>query len=96
MANENPQESEPSLEWAAQYEFWTRIIGDEVARLRFNEGFEPIDVHLYEVKRGSYSRFIGQTKICGRDFECTVVPWHDAEGRATLKLSICVSPRKHH
>lgn len=96
-----PQEdvcSSESAEWQAQYEFWTKLISDEVARRRFNEGFEPVDVELYELKNpyGEIKKFVGTTRICGRDFECTAYPGHEEAGNATLKLSIRVAKRKHH
>lgn len=84
--------------WDAEYQFWTKIISDEVARRRFNEGFEPVDCQLYELKneRGQTRKFIGSARICGRDFQCSVYPEHDAEGKPTLKLKIRVSPREYH
>lgn len=33
--------------WQAQYEFWHKILTEEVERRRFNEGYEPIDITMY-------------------------------------------------
>lgn len=90
--------SPEAAEWAAQYEFWTKIISDETARLRWNEGFEPLECHLYELhdERGRLRKYVGSTRICGRDFEVNAYPSHDSEGKITLKLFIRVSLRKQH
>lgn len=97
MAQENVPQQEASAEWQAQYEFWTKIISDEVARRRFNEGFEPIDAKLYSLKdaRG-LSQYVGTVRICGRDFDCNAWPTHDAEGRPFLQLKIRVHSRKNY
>lgn len=98
MEQESVSPKEHNAEWQAQYEFWTKIISDETARLRWNEGFEPLECHLYELadERGRTRKYVGTTKICGRDFECRLYPAHDANGRETLKLLIRVATRKHH
>lgn len=76
-------------DWRAEYDFWVRIISDEVARRRFNEGFEPIDIELFEAKdsRGRW-RLIGKTRICGRDFAATLIETRSQEGQKIFKLSI--------
>lgn len=98
MEQENVSPQGHSAEWQAEYEFWTKIISDQTARLRWNEGFEPVDCHLYELKdeRGRTRKFVGKTRICHRDFEVSAYPDHDPNGQPTLRLKICVAPRKHH
>lgn len=90
-------EREHQTQWQAEYDFWTKIISDEVARRRFNEGFEPVDCQLYGLKdaQGRIREFVGTVRICHRDFECTAYPSRDAGDRETLKLRIRVAPRKH-
>lgn len=97
MEQQNVSSEGHSLEWQAEYEFWTKIISDEVSRSRWNEGFEPLETHLYEIKdsRGRIRKYVGTTRICSRDFQASAYPDHDANGRPTLKLKICVAPRKH-
>lgn len=80
-----------------EYEFWTKIISDEVARSRFNEGFEPIDASLYQFD-GPHDRneYFGIVRICGRDFNINAWPSHDANDQPVLHLRIRVKPRKNH
>ena len=83
----------PTTDWqahyAAEYEFFNKIIVDEVARRRLNDGFEPIDAQLYRFK----NNWVGTTRICHRDFAITLWPDFDAQGRPILKLKIRATPR---
>ena len=74
--------------YQAEYEFWNRLITDEVARRRFNNGYEPIECELYR----SGKRWIGRTRICHRDFRVSATETFDSSGRAILKLSIRAIP----
>lgn len=74
----------PTEEWEAQYEFFNKIITDEVARLRWNDGFEPVECELYKSGR----RWIGRTRICHRDFHVIAREGFDPKGKTILKLSI--------
>lgn len=88
-------ESDPQDQWQAEYEFWTKIIGDEVARRRLNEGFEPIDIDLYELTQAKEKRsvYYGKTLICGRNFCATIRQARDINGQKYWKLSIRVEHR---
>lgn len=70
--------------WQAEYEFWNKIITDEVARRRFNDGFEPIDAEL--IKSGD--RLIGKVRICHRDFRVIVYPTISDKGQKIFKLQV--------
>jgi hypothetical protein len=73
-----------ATDWQTEYEFYNKIIVDEVARRRFNDGFEPIDAELYRYK----NNWVATTRICHRDFAITAWPDFDATGRPILKLKI--------
>ena len=73
-----------ATDWQAEYDFYRKIIEDEVARLRWNQGFEPLEAELYKSGR----RWIGRTRICYRDFRVTATDSFDSRGRAILKVSV--------
>ena len=74
----------PAEHWQAEYDFYRKIIEDEVARNRWNQGFEPLDCELYK----SGPRWIGRTRLCHRDFRVSAFETFDSGGRAVLKLSV--------
>lgn len=80
-----------SAEWLEQYEFWHKIISEEVERLRFNDGLEPIDVDLYAAqskKHRSDPDYLGLTRIGRRKFHAVAFHYFDAEGKKILRVQI--------
>lgn len=82
-----PQDSSSALapDWNAEYQFWHKIISEEVERLRFNEGYEPIRANLYETRAGL---FMGKTQVGHVKFTVTGVWDYDKDGRKILKIEI--------
>jgi hypothetical protein len=83
--------SSKNAEWEAEYEFWNKIITGEVARLRWNGGFEPLECDLYRDGR----EWIGKTRICHRDFRVTATETFDGGGKRILRLAIGLAARLH-
>jgi hypothetical protein len=77
-------------DWDAEYKFWHKIISEEVERLRFNEGYEPIEVDLYatDLRRGP--DFVGETQIGHVRFEVRAHWWTDS--KKTLRVKILKAP----
>jgi hypothetical protein len=71
-------------DWNAEYEFFHKIILDEVDRLRFNNGFEPLSLELYETEQG----YIGVGKLGRRTVRASGFFCFDGQGRKILKLFI--------
>jgi hypothetical protein len=71
-------------DWKAEYEFFHKIILDEVDRLRFNNGFEPLNLELYETDHG----YVGSGKLGRRTVRALGWFSFDQNGRKILKLSI--------
>jgi len=76
-------------EWADQYNFWHKILTEEVERLRFNQGLEPIDVDLYPTAKS----FIGQTRIGHQCFRAKAFWCSDSHGTHVLRLQIRAQPQ---
>lgn len=75
----------------AEYEFWTRIITEEVERLRFNQGFEPLKFNLYP-NLGKQKRlepdFTGIAQIGRRKFRVVARKTFDADGGAVIQVEV--------
>jgi hypothetical protein len=78
--------------WDAEYNFWHKIITGEVERLRFNEGFEPVEVDLYPTSPSSKNKFVGLCQIGHRHFRAVAFEAFDAKGNKVLRLQIHVQP----
>jgi hypothetical protein len=71
-------------DWNAEYEFFHKIILDEVDRLRFNNGFEPLSLELYETDHGYIGTgYLGRRTVRAFGWFC-----FDSAGKKMLKLSI--------
>jgi hypothetical protein len=79
-------------EWEAQYGFWHRIITEEVERLRFNGGYEPITVDLYPWSEKDGPAFLGRTQVGHVMFHASAFWARDKSGRKTLRLTIRNGP----
>jgi hypothetical protein len=81
-------------DWDAEYQFWNKVISEEVERLRWNQGLEPCSVYLYPnlEKLGKRDRsqpdYIGLTRIGRREFQAIARITFDSEGRTVLKVDI--------
>jgi hypothetical protein len=73
--------------WDAEYNFWHKIITEEVERLRFNGGYEPVRIDLYPTREGSIA-FLGQTQIGHLKFEAVARWASDATGQKVLRLTM--------
>jgi len=83
-----------STEWADQYNFWHKILTSEVDRLRFNGGYEPIDIDLYPVtkKRKDNPDYIGVCTIGHHRFRAKAFSCSDSQGNNILRLQIRAQP----
>jgi hypothetical protein len=82
--------------WDAEFQFWHKLITNEVERLRFNEGLEPVEVDLYPVPKtlsGFQPDFIGKTKIGRRTFRAIGKLSVDKEGKNVLRVQIWPEPQ---
>jgi hypothetical protein len=61
----------PEAHWLAEYNFWHKIITEEVERLRFNGGYEPIYIDLYQSKQRAAPDFQGKTQVGHARFNVT-------------------------
>jgi hypothetical protein len=79
----------PTLEtdWNNEYNFWHKIISEEVERLRFNEGYEPIRFDLYQTDLGGLA-FIGKTQIGHAKFNVTAHWARDKASRRVLRVEV--------
>ena len=87
------QQSPSGSSWMSQYTFWHKIIIEEVERLRFNEGYEPIEVHLYPVRRNAGSpyggvAYLGKTQIGHHQFQAIGTEAFDDNGVRMLTVEI--------
>jgi len=74
--------------WQAEYEFWHKILTEEVDRLRFNDGYEPVELDLYCTGKNQHPAFFGKCRIGKRSFR-SIAHWTvDAEGRKVLRIHI--------
>jgi len=76
--------------WMSEYEFYHRIITDEVERGRFNDGFEPIDVDLYQ---GEGDKLSGKTRIGRTAFRAKAFWCVDQKGVKILRVQIRAEPK---
>jgi hypothetical protein len=78
--------------WQGEYEFFRKIITDEVDRLRWNKGLEPIEVDLYPVTVAGRNdpMFAGSLRV-GRNQFAAIGTWvKDKAGAKVLKVRINV------
>ena len=75
--------------WQGEYEFFRKIITDEVDRLRFNDGYEPVDVDLYPAGQ----KFTGATKIRRTQFRAIAFWCVDSHGKKILRVQIRPEPK---
>jgi hypothetical protein len=73
--------------WDSEYNFWHKIITEEVERLRFNSGYEPISIDLYPQEQGKVA-FLGETQIGHVKFQAIARWVADAGGRKVLRVSM--------
>ena len=81
--------------WQAQYEFYHRIISEEVDHLRVQSGLETLRVTLYPVqkkKRFSDPDFIGKALLLGRTYYATVHNSFDDANRRIIKFKLSPKP----
>jgi len=92
MANPetDPECAASQAEWQAQYEFWHKIISEDVSRLRFNNGLEPLDVDLFQIvkKCKSDPDYLGFTQIGPHKFEARAHSCFNKEGKEILRVQI--------
>ena len=85
--------SDPQTDWQAEYEFYRKIIADEVDRLRFNAGYEPIEVDLYPVtSQYAKIKLIGTCRIGRQRFRAVAFPAGDHDGNEVLRVQIRHEP----
>lgn len=90
----DPNSQSPSgSSWMSEYAFWHKIITEEVERLRFNEGYEPIEVQLYPIERKAGSpyggvAYLGKTQIGHQQFCAVATEAFDENGIRILRLEI--------
>jgi hypothetical protein len=78
---------------AADHQFWRDLITDEVERLRFNQGLEPIRALLYEIKGSSKGpHFMGLTRIGHSTFNITGTWTTDSLGKECLRVVVLKAP----
>jgi hypothetical protein len=88
-----PERTEsPEAHWLAEYNFWHKIITEEVERLRFNDGFEPLSVDLYPIETKTGPAFIGKTQIGHARFRAAANWSFDSNGKKILRLHILKAP----
>lgn len=83
--------------WSAEYDFWYKIISGEVERLRFNDGYEPVEVDLYPTgkqKGVPGPDYIGTTMIGRQKFHAVGQFSPGAGGKKILRVSILLEPGK--
>jgi len=74
--------------WDAEYEFYHKLIAEEVDRLRFNEGYEFFEVDLYATHSAKNPHFLGVTRIGRKRFRCSAHWSFDSAGKQILKLKV--------
>jgi len=85
------QLADPERHWQAEYEFFHKIITDEVERLRFNDGLEPIDFDLYPVARTAFNRktdYVARLRIARRHFNAIAFHSTDKDGNKILRVQL--------
>jgi hypothetical protein len=88
-----PESTEtPQAHWLAEYNFWHKIITEEVERLRFNAGYEPISVDLYPTNLKPGPAFIGKTRVGHVHFRVSANWGFDSNGQKILRLHITKAP----
>jgi hypothetical protein len=81
-------ESTLQTDWNNEYNFWHKIISEEVERLRFNEGYEPIQVDLYQATKKGGPAFMGKTQIGHAHFRVEGKWQYDSKGNHILRVTI--------
>jgi len=87
-------ETTSQTDWDAEYNFWHKIISEEVERLRWNQGFEPLLVELYPISsigRGGLA-YIGKTQIGRTHFNVTGRWARDQAGKKVLRVEVLKTP----
>jgi hypothetical protein len=81
-------------DWEAEYEFWQKLIQSEVERLRFNRGYEPLEVELYPTGTRSpvLPDYVGRTRIGRQSFRALGFWCFNALGKEVLKVRIFPEP----
>jgi hypothetical protein len=74
--------------WDAEYNFWHKIITEEVERLRFNGGYEPISIDLYPSQQKAAPDFQGKTQVGHVRFNVTADWARDSNGVKILRVRI--------
>ncbi len=82
-----------ALHWDAEYNFWHKIISEEVERLRFNEGYEPVQVDLYPTTRKFGPAFMGKTQIGHVHFRVEGKWQFDSKGNKFLRITVLKEPQ---
>jgi hypothetical protein len=83
---------DPNAQWEAEYNFWHRIITEEVERLRFNGGYEPITADLYPWSDKDGPALLGYTQIGHVKFRVTASWARDKSARKILRVQIKKGP----
>jgi hypothetical protein len=85
---------EPTLQtdWNNEFNFWHKIISEEVERLRFNDGYEPIRIDLYDTGQTHGWAFVGKTRVGHVAFRAIGYWTYDSAGRKILRLAITKAP----
>ena len=91
-AGEPPAPRKTDQHWDAEFAFWHRIISEETARTRFNQGYEPIDIELYETGEKYGPAYIGKTQVGRTHFHVIGRLAHDKLGRKILKIEVRKAP----
>jgi hypothetical protein len=83
----------PTLQtdWNNEYNFWHKIISEEVERLRFNEGYEPIRFDLYPTLEHKLA-FIGKTRVGHANFKITAHWARDKQNVRLLRIEVLKAP----
>jgi hypothetical protein len=77
--------------WLAEYNFWYKIITEEVERLRFNGGYEPISIDLYPSTYKAAPDFQGKTQVGHVRFNAVADWTTDPNGVKILRVRILKS-----
>jgi len=81
--------------WQAEYEFYHRIIAEEVDHLRVQTGLESLSVTLYPVqkkKKFSDPDFVGKTLLLGRTWYATLRYSFDEQDHSIIKFKLSPKP----
>jgi len=87
------QDATVEAHWQAEYEFWHQLITEEVDRLRWNDGLEPLEVDLYCTGKNQHPAFFGKCRIGKRSFRAIAHWTIDSEGKKILRVHIRPEPK---